>query len=215
MEKKFRFGLLTLERKLHNELEGVLKEEEVLWFQKSREKWISLGDRNKRFFHVTTIVRRNRNKINQLMNEDGCWVSDPTTLKNMTVSYFKHLFSLDDNSGEDCSILATFPPSNGEEFESLKRPFMLMRSSKLYSIWVRTKLQVLMGTNQYSSNGYGIWWVRKWLKQRSNVLMKELFPLKWMKHWSCSFRKSFHQYLWDSFGQSAFVMYLIKSLPRP
>lgn len=33
-------GLLRLEKKLRKELEQILAEEELIWFQKSREEWI-------------------------------------------------------------------------------------------------------------------------------------------------------------------------------
>lgn len=38
LERNFHSGLLKLERKLKGELDKILREEEMLWFQKSREK---------------------------------------------------------------------------------------------------------------------------------------------------------------------------------
>ena len=37
-------------------------------------KWIVLGDRNTKYYHTSTIVRRKRNKIEMLKDEDGRWV---------------------------------------------------------------------------------------------------------------------------------------------
>ena len=42
--------LLELESKLKTELETILSQEELLWYQKSRREWISCGDRNTAFF---------------------------------------------------------------------------------------------------------------------------------------------------------------------
>ena len=39
-------ALLDREATLLKEFEVVLEQEEMLWFQKSREKWVALGDRN-------------------------------------------------------------------------------------------------------------------------------------------------------------------------
>ena len=55
--------LLVKEGELLKEFEIVLEQEEVIWFQKLREKWIAHGDRNTKFFHMSTIIRRRRNQV--------------------------------------------------------------------------------------------------------------------------------------------------------
>ncbi|KAF1862010.1 hypothetical protein Lal_00026527 [Lupinus albus] len=41
--------LINLEKELHGLYNKVLKEEELLWFQKSREQWVHYGDRNTKY----------------------------------------------------------------------------------------------------------------------------------------------------------------------
>lgn len=41
---------VRLEGDLQRECNDVLKQEEMLWYHKSREKWVRLGDRNTKFF---------------------------------------------------------------------------------------------------------------------------------------------------------------------
>lgn len=53
------------------EYEEVLRQEEILWYQKSRAKWLMFGDKNSRFFHGVTAIRRKRNHFEMLKNEDG------------------------------------------------------------------------------------------------------------------------------------------------
>lgn len=89
-------GLLKREDELLKEFEEVLEQEEVIWFQKSREKWIALGERNTKYFHTSTIIRRKRNRIESLKNDDGVWVTDGADLEKMAVDYFTRLYSLDD-----------------------------------------------------------------------------------------------------------------------
>lgn len=55
--------LFKLNKELHDELNIILQQEEILRLKKSREKWINQGDRNTSFFHFSTIVRKRRNKI--------------------------------------------------------------------------------------------------------------------------------------------------------
>ncbi|KAM2666646.1 hypothetical protein EV2_018455 [Malus domestica] len=84
------FGRLEWKRRrLLARIEG----EEIFWKQKSRVKWLQEGDRNTRFFHLSTIIRRRRNKIEGLWNNDGVWVEDKEDLKQIAVHHFCSLFA--------------------------------------------------------------------------------------------------------------------------
>jgi hypothetical protein len=95
--------LLLLHKDLLQEYEGVLFQEETLWFQKSRENWIKLGSRNTSFFHAQTVVRRKRNKIHGLHIAPGSWCTDPDILRNEALKYFKCLFGTLDELRTDQS----------------------------------------------------------------------------------------------------------------
>ncbi|VVA23745.1 PREDICTED: Transposon TX1, partial [Prunus dulcis] len=43
----------------------------MFWLQKSRNTWLKEGDRNTKFFHLSTIIRRRRNKLEGLTNDAG------------------------------------------------------------------------------------------------------------------------------------------------
>ena len=88
--------MLVREEELLKELEIVLEQEEVIWFQKSREKWVAHGDRNTKFFHMSTVIRRRRNRVEMLKNNDNHWVSDAQELEELAVNYFRKLYSLED-----------------------------------------------------------------------------------------------------------------------
>ncbi|KAF7813073.1 ribonuclease H [Senna tora] len=80
--------LSNLQEELWFEYENT--QEEILWMQKSREQWIVNGDCNTRFFHVFTMVRRKRNKVDALKDERGDWVYDLEVLKML---FYKNLYS--------------------------------------------------------------------------------------------------------------------------
>lgn len=92
INKKLTMGgnshLSKLLRKLWREYNDVLAQEELFWRQKARCDWVKFGDRNTRFFHSTTIIRRKRNKIEALTADDGNIITDVGLLKSMIVSYF-------------------------------------------------------------------------------------------------------------------------------
>lgn len=101
-------------KRLWQEYEHVLMQEEILWFQKSRSKWISFGDRNSRFFHGVTVVRRRKNSFDLLQDDNGNWVSDPIELESMVTNYFKTLFAEQGNREPTC-IMGAFPPLHEED----------------------------------------------------------------------------------------------------
>ncbi|XP_022558258.1 uncharacterized protein LOC111206163 [Brassica napus] len=74
------------------ELSYALKAEEMFWKQKSRVFWLREGDRNTKFFHALTKQRRARNKITQLLDENGNIVEDEEGLVAIATSYFRQNF---------------------------------------------------------------------------------------------------------------------------
>lgn len=57
----------------------ILREEGTLWYKISRVNWIAQGDRNTKFFHLSTIIRRKLNAIK--LKVEGDWVEDQGALK--------------------------------------------------------------------------------------------------------------------------------------
>lgn len=59
-------NVLKIEKVLRVELEGILDMEESLWQQKVRSDWLTLGDRNTKYFHCKANSRRRINEIKPL-----------------------------------------------------------------------------------------------------------------------------------------------------
>ncbi|GAU10788.1 hypothetical protein TSUD_424840, partial [Trifolium subterraneum] len=90
--------LIYLQRDPQREYDLILRQEEIHWYQKAREDWIKLGDRNTKFFHTKTVIRRKRNRIHGLHLRNGIWCTDNDMLQEEAQNYFKHLFcSLNSN----------------------------------------------------------------------------------------------------------------------
>lgn len=60
----------------------------------NRSPWLQGGDRNTKFFHISTLLRRRRNKIERLKTSDGIWVNDKEAINNLAVEYFTFFLSL-------------------------------------------------------------------------------------------------------------------------
>ncbi|KAJ1387737.1 Endonuclease/exonuclease/phosphatase superfamily [Sesbania bispinosa] len=59
---------------LRKEIDEVWKQEEKFWGMRSRLKWVQWGDKNTKFFHSTTIQRRNKNRILRIKDNTGVWI---------------------------------------------------------------------------------------------------------------------------------------------
>ncbi|OMO72173.1 Endonuclease/exonuclease/phosphatase [Corchorus capsularis] len=84
--------LQELELCLQQEFHDVLRQEEVLWLQKSRLDWVLSGECNTKFFHLTTLMRRQQNTIASL-KVDNVWVRDQEALGRHVVEYFNSFFA--------------------------------------------------------------------------------------------------------------------------
>ncbi|CAL9014923.1 unnamed protein product, partial [Prunus brigantina] len=52
---------------------------------KSRNTWLKEGDRNTHFFHLSTVIRRRRNKLEGLKNDTGEWITDKQGMKHVII----------------------------------------------------------------------------------------------------------------------------------
>ncbi|KAF7841355.1 retrovirus-related pol polyprotein from transposon tnt 1-94 [Senna tora] len=90
-----RGNLQREKRELWQEYDKILTQEELIWFQKARSNWLKFGDRNTRFFHTSTIARRQHNKILELTNEAGVNVFDEDDLTDLVQDFFTNLYTKD------------------------------------------------------------------------------------------------------------------------
>ncbi|KAJ4839764.1 hypothetical protein Tsubulata_022251 [Turnera subulata] len=93
LDRSSNWFLLRLEAKLRSEYEQLLVREELIWLQKSRCRWLQQGDRNTHFFHMSTKIRRKRNRIEALQDHNGEWLYDTASLKQMAVSFYHRLYT--------------------------------------------------------------------------------------------------------------------------
>lgn len=60
-----------IEEELQVELSEWLLRSEILWKKKSRELWLKEGDKNTKFSHLSTIIRRSQHNIEAIKTEEG------------------------------------------------------------------------------------------------------------------------------------------------
>ncbi|XP_031111969.1 uncharacterized protein LOC116015942 [Ipomoea triloba] len=115
--------LIKLERRLRLELEEVLYQEELIWFQRSREQWITSGDRNTKYYHIATSVKSSYNKISRLKTDNETWITDELEIRNHVRSYFVNLYKKERSSNIYMLQPRKFPRLADSEWEEVNAPF--------------------------------------------------------------------------------------------
>ncbi|XP_015942422.1 uncharacterized protein LOC107467759 [Arachis duranensis] len=100
--------LEKLRGQIWKEYQDILTQEEILYYQKSRSKWLEFGNRNTKFFHGSTMIRRRKNKINLLHNDMDNPISDPNILESMTLNFFADFYK-DNNLDFPFVLRGEFP----------------------------------------------------------------------------------------------------------
>ena len=59
---------------------------------KARTDWIIHGECNTAYSYMSTLVRRSRNIISSILNDNGEWVYNIEEVKDIFVTYFKKLY---------------------------------------------------------------------------------------------------------------------------
>lgn len=116
-------GLLKLKAELKKEVELVLEQINIHWFQKARDSAIYKGDRNTKYFHTSTIIRRKMNTIVGLQDLNGFWYWEQEALKQMVVSFFCDLFTNDRIPLAMNHSLTRFPPLDDSMADRMNIPF--------------------------------------------------------------------------------------------
>jgi mannosylglycoprotein endo-beta-mannosidase len=87
--------LTTLEIDLKNQynakLAGLLREEELKWYQRSKAQFLLEGDSNTRYFHSVANGRHRKKRIHSLLH-DNATIEGHEQLKSYITSYYKGLF---------------------------------------------------------------------------------------------------------------------------
>ena len=75
---------------------------------KSRLSTATFEDRNITFFHVSTLVRRHRNKIRCIKDVEGNWLTDEVEIKNYIRNGFKKFYMTELNVTSMTSDVSEF-----------------------------------------------------------------------------------------------------------
>ncbi|CAN1817880.1 LINE-1 retrotransposable element ORF2 protein [Linum perenne] len=85
-----------IEKALKEELDYQWRQEEIYWKQRAGVRWLKEGDRNTKFFHASTIQRRQKNRILKLRIDDTNWIDNENQIVTHIREFYENLFSARD-----------------------------------------------------------------------------------------------------------------------
>lgn len=85
--------LVDKEHELLARLDDCFVQEEMFWAHRAHANWLTLGDRNTKFFQAQALLRRKRNRITSITDDYGCIITEPDDIANTFVSHFKQRFT--------------------------------------------------------------------------------------------------------------------------
>lgn len=80
------------EKSLLTKIETRRKQEEMLWRQKSKVRWLKDGEKNTKFFHRTTVQRRMHNHIAFINNKQGERLEKHEEMEQEFKEHFQDIF---------------------------------------------------------------------------------------------------------------------------
>ncbi|XP_042509284.1 uncharacterized protein LOC122084933 [Macadamia integrifolia] len=81
--------LFSLEADAKTGLVKALENHEKIWAEKARIRWLKVGDRNSKYFHLSVKMRRNKNTIRALKRLDGTMVEGKNQIGEYIVDFFE------------------------------------------------------------------------------------------------------------------------------
>jgi hypothetical protein len=88
---------IELKSQSNAQIAGLLREEELKWYQRSKAQFLLEGDSNTRYFHSVANGRHRKKRIHSLVQEEGV-IEGHEQLKSYITNYYKSLFGEPDES---------------------------------------------------------------------------------------------------------------------
>eukprot|EP00253_Pinus_taeda_P008135 PITA_08135 len=166
------------EQELESKLQEREQQEEVLWRQKSRIRWLKEGEKNTKFFHRTTVQRRMHNQISQVINAQGDKLETQEDIEKEFLNYFKEMCQEPNINRDEAinNITRNIPRLVSEEQNTLLlKPISLQ---EVESAAKSLKAGKAPGPDGFSSNFFHHFW--ELIKWEVWQVVEESRSLRWM-----------------------------------
>ena len=119
-----------VEDELLHEYISISSAEEAFFNQKSRNKWLNLGDNNSSYFHCLIKTRQERNAIKCLLDGDGNRVEEVVQIKDLVVDFYQKLLG-SSNDVEEAAMIQTVSSLFQDQIPEDTKSFMQRKVTKI------------------------------------------------------------------------------------
>ncbi|XP_017613545.1 uncharacterized protein LOC108458650 [Gossypium arboreum] len=129
----------TVELKIQQELDNILRHEEILWKQKACCDWLHFGDHSTKFFHSRTLRQRKNNRITAIHNDHGDWIYEPEAIEAEANKFFQNLY------WESPGPMGSLPFSQFPGLDQVENPeeFIHFRPISLCSVLYKLVMKII------------------------------------------------------------------------
>eukprot|EP00253_Pinus_taeda_P005541 PITA_05541 len=121
-ETKIRNTRKALEEWAKGQLIHIKRAEETKWRFKSRQLWLKEGDKNTAYFHKQATVRKIRNNVNAITDNEGSQHNNQESIKRAASLHFKNLLTKNQEEADYSELLQHLPKGISQEVnDSLNR----------------------------------------------------------------------------------------------
>lgn len=148
---------MKLKKQLIDEYSSILLQEEEYWALKSRINVAAFRDRNTSYFHITAVVRRQRNKIRCLKDGTREWIVEEEAMKKHILRGFKKLYSTSMDMSHGSSLIFEFSCSFLFEVEKERIGRGVINKDIRNGLWVLKPFKALWPDGLHAGFYQYIW----------------------------------------------------------
>ncbi|KAK2395425.1 hypothetical protein QL285_057163 [Trifolium repens] len=142
-------------KKTEQEMDDLLKNEELWWAQRAKAHWLLHGDKNTKYFHQEASQRKRKNNINFIEDKEGRRWLDEENIQRIFLNYFQDIFTSSNPSNIQNIVNVVHNRINDNMFEILNRPFS---ADEVYKAMKQLKSNAAPGPDGLNAGFYQRYW---------------------------------------------------------
>jgi hypothetical protein len=125
LQSSFRVGVAADVKRLQDEINFILEQEDIRWKQRAKQNWYQYGDQNTPFFHAWASHRKRVNRIWKIKDEEGREWKKPKEIGAAFCTFYQNLFAAGDTRDVEESLCSVEPRVTADMNAALLREYKM------------------------------------------------------------------------------------------